>query len=183
MVSHGIFILASRLVSFALGVLALALLVLVAHNWYLNRALARTIERARLEPPLEYDDQVNPQALQKALQQAGYVDRKPYKFLLLYFFRPERFQNVKSIKYGEALLQRHGDKGLQVFGITDAQPSAMRSLAEREFMSLPILFDKSDTLKLMFRISDSYEHTLLLTSDGKILFSLKKCPPKTCCVR
>lgn len=164
-----------RVLSLLLSLLALATFGLVAHNWYLSRSLTRAVNRISTEPPLEYGDRVDQDALRLALDQGGYGDQlKSHEYLLLYFL--PNFNHLKSIKYGEALLQRHGASGLQVLVVTNAQPSEMLVMAKSESLSLPVLFDKNILLKLLLRVPDHYEYTYLLKTTGEVVFSANGTP-------
>lgn len=164
-----------RVLSLLLTLLGLAAVSLVAHNWYLSRSLTRAVHRISAEAPLEYGDRVEAKMLQLALDQGGYRGQlRSHEYLLLYFL--PHFNHLKSIKYGEALLQRHGASGLQVFVVTNAQPSEMLVMAKSESLSLPVLFDKNILLKLLLRVPDHYEYTYLLKTTGEVVFSVNGAP-------
>lgn len=164
-----------RVLSLLLSLLALAAFGLVAHNWYLSRSLTRAVNRISGEAPLEYGDRVDQNALQRALDQGGYSDQlKSHGYLLLYFL--PNFDQLKSIKYGEALLQRHGGSGLQVFAVTNAEPSEMLPMAKSESLSLPILFDKHALLRFLLRVPSHYEYTYLVRTTGEVVFSANGTP-------
>jgi len=163
--------------SILLSLLSFAAIGLVAHNFYLSRSLTRSVGLIRAEPPLEYGDRVNQNVLQHALDQGGYKEQlESHKYLLLYFLQPSEFQNLKSIKYGEALLQRHGGSGLQVFAVTNGQPDEIRGLIKNESLTMPILFDKDALLRFLLRVPDHNHHTYLMTSAGEIVFSMTGTP-------
>ncbi len=164
-----------RVLSLLLIVLGLAAFGLVAHDWYLSHSLTQTVARISAEAPLEYGDRVDLNALQRALDQAGYSGQlKSGGYLLLYFV--PNFARLKSIKYGEALLERHGGGGLQVFAVTNAEPSEILVMAKSESLSLPILFDKNALLKLLLRVPRNYEYSYLLTTTGDVVFSVNGIP-------
>ena len=164
-----------RVLSLLLSLLGLAAFGLVAHDWYLSRSLTRTVARISAEAPLEYGDRVDPNALQRALNQAGYPGQlKSPGYLLLYFV--PNFAHLKSIKYGEALLERHGGDGLQVFAVTNAEPGAILATAKSESLSLPILFDKNALLKLLLRVPPNHEYSYLLATTGEVVFSVDGIP-------
>ncbi len=177
MVPHNREMLAQRGLSVLLCILTFTTFGLVGHNWYLNRALARVIILANGETPLEYGDRIAPNALRHALEQVGrHNDLNQQSHLLFYFMRPSHFSHLKSIKYGDVLLQRYHSRGLQVFLVTDAQQQEVQTLVEREALSMPVLYDRNSVLRLLLRAPDYYEHTYLLTSDGKVVFSLAGAP-------
>jgi hypothetical protein len=171
---------ASRAVQFTqsilsafLFILALVAFVLIGHNWYLGRSLANKT----VGPTLDYGAQVAPAALRRALSLAGYGgEAGSHTHLLLYFFRPGHFQHLKSIKYGELLHQRHADKGLQVFAVTDAPPGEVETLRASESFSLPVLYDKDGLMRMLMGVQESYEHTFLINSAGEVVFSLEGAP-------
>lgn len=164
-----------RVLLLLLSLLGLAAFILIAHNWYLSRSLTRAVARISVEAPLEYGDRVDQSALQKALTLSGHSDQlKPHGHVLLYFL--PNFDHLKSIKYGEALLQRHGGSGLQVLAVTNAQPGEMLVMAKGESLSFPTLFDKNALLRLLLRIPSRYEYTYLLTTSGEVVFSVDGIP-------
>jgi peroxiredoxin len=166
-----------RAFSTLLTLLSLIAVGLLAHNYYLSRSLSQTVGVIRFESPLEYGDRVNENALQRALDHGGYGDQlNSHKYLLLYFLPSADFQDLKSIKYGEPLLQRYERSGLQVFAVTNGQPAEIRALAKTESLTLPILFDKDALLKFILRVPDHYRHTYLMTSAGEIVFSMNGAP-------
>jgi len=164
-----------RVLSLLLSLLGLAAFGLVAHDWYLSHSLTQTVARISAEAPLEYGDRVDRNALQLALAQAGYSGQLKSRGYLLLYFLPN-FAHLKSIKYGEALLERHGGGGLQVFAVTNAEPSEILDMAKSESLSLPILFDKNTLLKLLLRVPRNYEYSYLLTTTGEVLFSVNGTP-------
>jgi hypothetical protein len=164
-----------RVLSLLLSLLGLTAFGLVAHDWYLSHSLTRTVARISAEAPLEYGDRVDPNALQRALDQAGYSGQLKSRGYLLLYFVPN-FAHLKSIKYGEALLERHGGAGLQVFAVTNAEPSEILVTAKSESLSLPILFDKNARLKLLLRVPRKYEYSYLLTTTGEVMFSVDGIP-------
>ena len=177
MVTHNREVLAQRSLVVLLCVLTFAAFGLVGHNWYLNRSLAQVVALANGETPLEYGDHVDPNALQRALQQVGRHDSfSPRDHILLYFVRPSHFSHLKPIKYGNVLLQRYNSRGLRVFLVTDAQQNEVEIMVEREALTIPVLYDRNSVLRLLLRAPDYYEHTFLLTSEGKVVFSLAGAP-------
>lgn len=153
--------------------LSLTAFGLVGYNWHLSRSLAVMATG----PALDYGAQVDSNALRRALKMVGYrgeLDQRAH--LLLYFFRPGHFQHLKSIKYGEVLRQRHADNGLEVFGVTDAQPGEVERLRAGESLSLPVLYDKGAFLGRLLRVQESYEHTFLINPNGEVVFSLDGAP-------
>jgi len=164
-----------RVLSLLLSLLGLAAFGLVAHDWYLSHSLTRTVARISAEAPLEYGDRVDPTALQQALDQAGYSGQLKSRGYLLLYFVPN-FAHLKSIKYGEALLERHGGGGLQVFAVTNAEPTEILVMTKSESLSLPILFDKNALLKLLLRVPRNYEYSYLLTTTGEVVFSVDGIP-------
>lgn len=172
MVSRAVHLTQSVL-SIFLVILALVAFWLIGYNWYLGRSLA---DKA-IGPTLDYGAQVDPGALRQALSWAGYsgkLDSRTY--LLLYFLRPGHFQHLRSIKYGETLIQRHGDKGLQAFAVTDAPPDEVQTLRENDSLSLASLYDKKGLLRMLLRVQEPYEHTFLINSAGEVVFSLEGAP-------
>ena len=166
-----------RALSTLLTLLSLIAVGLLVHNYYLSRSLSQTVGVIRSESPLEYGDRVNQNTLQRALDQGGYSDQlNSHKYLLLYFLQASDFQDLKSIKYGEPLLQRYQGSGLQVFAVTNGQPDEILGMAKNESLELPILFDKDALLKFLLRVPDHYRHTYLMTSAGEILFSMNGAP-------
>lgn len=166
----------NRVLSILLGVLSLAVLILLAHNWYLSRSMTRTVRLINGEPPLDYGDRVNQRALQTALALGGYRDQlESHKFLLLYFL-PSDFRQLQTIKYGEILVQRHGNDGLQALVVTNAKADAIHDLITKESLKLPVLLDEHTLLKLLLRVPDHYQHTYLLTSAGEVVFTMTGAP-------
>jgi peroxiredoxin len=166
-----------RALSTLLTLLSLIAVGFLAHNLYLSRSLSRTVGAIRYESPLEYGDRVNHDALQRALDDGGYSDRlNSHKYLLLYFMPSSDFQDLKTIKYGEPLLQRYADSGLQVFAVTNGQPDEILGMAKNESLTVPILFDKDGLLRFLLRVPDHYRHTYLMTSEGEIVFSIRGAP-------
>jgi len=166
-----------RVLSTLLTLLSLIAVGLLAHNYYLSRSLSQTVGVIRSESPLEYGDRVNQNALQRALDQGGYSDQlNSHRYLLLYFLPSADFQDLKSIKYGELLLQRYEDGGLQVFAVTNGQPAEIAGMVKNESLTLPILFDKDGLLKLLLRVPDHYRHTYLMSAAGEIVFSITGAP-------
>ena len=166
-----------RAISTLLTLLSLIAVGLLAHNFYLSRSLSRTVGVIRTESPLEYGDRVHQNALQRALDEGGYGDQlNSHKYLLLYFLPSSDFQDLKSIKYGELLLQRYENSGLQVFAVTNGQPAEIVGMVKNESLTLPILFDKDALLKFLLRVPDHYRHTYLMSSAGEIVFSITGAP-------
>ena len=129
--------------------------------------------------PVQYGTRLNPDALQRALRQAGYDGAlSSSRYALFYFLRPSSFSNPKSIKYGEALLKRHQAAGLQVLGITDATECGVRRRAQGEELSFPVVCDKDGTVRLLFHMPVHDEYAYLLSSGGQVVFSLPGAPPE-----
>lgn len=177
MISNDYYKMIDRALSTLLSLLSLIAGGLLAHNYYLSRSLTQTVGVIRAESPLEYGDRVNQNALQRALDQGGYSDHlNSQRYLLLYFLPSSDFQDHKSMKYGEPLLQRYEGSGLQVFAVTNGQPDEILGMAKNESLTLPILFDKDALLKFLLRVPDDYRHTYLLTSVGEVVFSMTGAP-------
>lgn len=168
-----------RSLTVALCVLTAAVFGLVGYNWYLKNALAQLIASVNDEPALEYGDRVDMRALARAFREAGYPDDlAAQKYLLLYFMRPSHFEHLRPMKYGNVLLQRHAENGLQVLIVSDAEPRDVGMLAMSESLSMPSLYDKDLTLKRLLRVPEHYEHTFLLASDGRVVLSFAGVPPE-----